>query len=341
MTGLAGVLAAISAFGAEGDADVRERTDLLDINVRARVDWQNTWRESHTDNENSGFEGKYLMMRLDGRIVDGLTYSWRQRFNKAAFDGSFFDATDWVYVSYATHGFDFTAGKQAVAIGGWEYDRNPVDLYSTGVFWQNVACWQMGVSAGWQFTDNDHLQFQASQSMFHTGENKNMYGYSLLWRARHGLWQPIWSVNLTEYAKGKYINYIMLGNRFDYRNVALEFDLMNRYAGGQAFLLRDCSLVADISWRISPAWKVHGKYTYDANKAHNGADSFVLEGTELNMAGAGVEYYPLRKKRTSLRLHANCYWSWGKNANAADIMQSKTTVLDCGVTWDMNLLKLK
>lgn len=341
MTGMAALLTAMTAFGAETGSVEKEQTDLLDINVRARVDWQNTWRDSSTDDSDSGFKGKYLMMRLDGRIVDGLTYSWRQRFNKAAFDSSFFDATDWVYVTYETAGFDFTAGKQAVAIGGWEYDRNPVDLYSTGVFWNNVACWQLGASAGYRFSPSDHLQFQASQSMFHTKENRNMYGYSLLWRGTHGLWQPIWSVNLTEYLPGKYINYIMLGNRFDCGPVALEFDLMNRYASGQAFLLRDCSVVADLSWRINPAWKVHGKYTYDVNNTHNGADMFVLPGTELSMAGGGVEYYPLRKKRTSLRLHANCYWSWGKNANPSDVMQSKTTVLDMGVTWDMNLLKLK
>lgn len=331
-----------AAQAAQTDSVTARHTDLLDINVRARVDWQNTWEDSHVRDSDSGFEGKYLMMRLDGRIVDGITYSWRQRFNKAAFDGSFFDATDWVYVDWATGDFNFTAGKQAVAIGGWEYDRNPVDLYGTGVFWQNVACWQMGVSAGWTPRDSDdHLQFQVSQSMFHSSGNRNMYGYSLLWRGTHGLWSPIWSVNLTEWAKGRYINYIMLGNRFDYDAVTLEFDLMNRYAGGQAFLLRDCSVVADLSWRPSPAWKLHAKYTYDVNRAGNAADSFVLPGTELSMAGGGVEFYPLRKARTSLRLHANCYGSWGRNTNDADLMQDRTVVLDCGVTWDMNLFRLK
>ncbi|MCM1319783.1 MAG: OprO/OprP family phosphate-selective porin [Muribaculaceae bacterium] len=332
------------AFAAENETDNmsdKQTTDLLNIDVRARVDWQNVWYDGTTDDSNSGFEGKYLMLRLDGRIVDGLTYSWRQRFNKSTFDSSFFDATDWLNVTYETNGFDFSAGKQVVAIGGWEYDRNPVDLYSTGVFWQNVNCYQLGVSAGYQFTAKDHLLFQVSQSMFHTAQNRNMYDYNLLWRAQHGLWQPIWSVNLSEYAPGRYINYIMLGNRFDYGKAYLEFDLMNRYAHHQAFLLRDCSLIAEIGYAITPAWRLHAKYTYDVNKANNNADLYVLPGTELSMAGGGIEFYPLKKKRTALRLHANCYGSWGKNANAADVMQSKTVVLDFGVTWDMNLLNLK
>jgi len=339
-TAMAALMLAASSQAAQtaGNDSV---TDLLNIDVRARVDWQGTWNDSHMDDSNSGFEGKYLMMRLDGKIVDGLTYSWRQRFNKAAFDSSFFDATDWLNVTYATSGFDFSAGKQVVAIGGWEYDRNPVDLYSTGVFWQNVACYQLGASIGWQFTPDDHLLFQVAQSMFHTSDNRNMYGYNLLWRARHGLWQPIYSINLTEYVPGRYINYIMLGNRFEYDKAYLEFDLMNRYAGHQKFLLRDCSLIAELGYSLSPAWRLHAKYTYDVNHTGSGADLYVLPGTELHMAGGGIEFYPLRRKRTSLRLHANCYGSWGRNANHADIMQSKTTVLDFGVTWDMNLLRLK
>ena len=337
---MAAMLPASAVETPESASDHRT-TDLLDITVRARVDWQNEWQDSETVDDNSGFEGKYLLMRLDGRIVDGLTYSWRQRFNKAAFDGNFFDATDWVYINYDNGLFSFRAGKDAVAIGGWEYDRNPVDLYSTSVFWNNVACWQMGASAGVHITPKDHLRFQVSQSMFHTSENRNMYGYSLMWSGQHGIWQALWSLNTTEYTPGRYINYISLGDRFDYGPVALEFDFMNRAASHQAFFFKDCSVVADLSWRINPAWKIHGKYTYDVNKSGTGADRFVHDGTELNMAGAGVEFYPLRKKRTSLRLHANCYTSWGHNANPADVMQAKTTMLDCGVTWDMDLLKLK
>lgn len=342
----------IPTYAAEGEAEVptstsditnpkKEQTDLLNITARARVDWQNVWYDGETDDSNSGFEGKYLMLRLDGRITDGLTYSWRQRFNKTILDSSFFDATDWMTVTYETDGFDFSAGKQIVAIGGWEYDRNPVDLYSTGVFWQNVNCYQLGVSVGYQFTPQDHLLFQVNQSMFHTKANRNMYDYNLFWRAQHGLWQPLWSVNLSEYAPGRYINYIALGNRFDYDKAYLEFDLMNRYAHHQAFLLRDCSIIAELGYALTPAWRLHLKYTYDVNNTHNNADLYVLPGTELNMLGGGLEFYPLKKKRTSLRLHANCYGSWGKNTNRADVMQSKTAVLDFGVTWDMNLLNIK
>ena len=41
---------------------------------------------------------KFLNLRLDGKITDNLSYSWRQRFTKTIKDGNFFDATDRVYL---------------------------------------------------------------------------------------------------------------------------------------------------------------------------------------------------------------------------------------------------
>lgn len=323
------------------NTSTRANTDLLNIRLKARADWQGTWQDGDMEDANSGFEGKYLMMIVDGRITNGVTYSWRQRFNKSTFDSNFFDSTDWLNVTYTVSDFDFSAGKQVVGIGGWEYDRNPVDLYSTSLFWQNVPCFQFGVSAGYQFTPNGHLMAQVSQSMFHSSSNRNMYGYNLLWKGTHGIWQTLYSANLTEYAPGKYINYLMLGNRFTPGNFEIELDLMNRAASHQTFLFKDCSVIGEIAYRPAPAWRIHGKMTYDVNRTHTAADLCVLPGTELSMAGGGIEFYPLKKKRTSLRLHANCYHSWGKNSNSADLMQKGTTVLDFGVSWDMNVLNLK
>ena len=58
----------------------------------------------------SGFRGSYLNMRLDGQICEGLTYSYRQRFNKLS-DRTFFDATDWIHIDWkATDWFTLGGG---------------------------------------------------------------------------------------------------------------------------------------------------------------------------------------------------------------------------------------
>ena len=115
----------------------------------------------------------------------------------------FFDATDWIYLNYATGKFNIAGGKQVVAIGGWEYDRHPADLYSTSVFWQNIPCYQLGASVGYDITGKDRLTLQATQSLFHTSANRNMYAYNLMWNGSHGIYTSIWSTNLVEYLPGR------------------------------------------------------------------------------------------------------------------------------------------
>lgn len=318
-----------------------ERPALFKLDATARVDWQIDRPYSHTDDAATGFKGKYLMLRMDGQIYKGFTYSWRQRFNKQITDGSWFDATDWIYINYATSDWNFRVGKDVVAIGGWEYDAAPYNIYDGSVFWNNIACYQLAVSAGYNLTADDRLTAQISQSPMRTSYNSNMYGYNLMWNGHHGCFDAIWSANLLEYAKGRYINYLMLGNKFTFDKFTAEIDLMNRASSHQTFLFKDCSIVADLGYSPAERWRIFAKYSYDVNKSGTAADNLVLDGTELNMTGAGLEFYPLLKNKTSLRLHGGLFYSWGKNANAADPMQSKTLFATIGVTWHMNLLNIK
>ncbi len=312
--------------------------EILRMDVEARIDWEGVRTDGNTDDANSGFKGKYLLLRVDGEIMSGLTYSWRQRFSRHA---TGFDSTDWVWLNYATDGWNFQAGKEVVAIGGYEYDRAPIDLYGTSVFWNNIPCFKLGVLVGRQLGQNDKLSFQVSQSPFVTSDNNNLYGYNLLWNGSHGIFESIWSVNMMEYEKGKFINYISLGNKFTVDKVWLELDFMNRATRHQKFLFKDCSLVAELSYKPTDRWRLYGKYTYDVNKTDSHADYTVFAGTHLNMAGGGLEFMPLAKDRQRLRLHAGAFYSWGENANSADYMQNKTLYFTAGLTWNMNLLNVK
>lgn len=321
-------------------AETSGTDEILHLDVAARIDFQQDMPDGHTDNKETGFKAKYLVIRADGKIVKGLTYSWRQRLNKLHSDPSFFDATDWVYLNYDIDRWHLQAGKEVVAIGGYEYDRAPIDLYSCSVFWNNIPCYDLGVSAGYDLTPRDRLTFQTVQSPFFTKDNRNLYAYNLMWNGHHGWYDAIWSVNMIEYQKGRYINYIALGNKFSCGNVWLELDLMNRAASRQVFFFRDCSIMAELSWSPASMWRIYGKMTYDVNKSGTDSDYAVLDGTELTMAGAGVEFFPLRKNRHTLRVHADAFYSWGNNANADNVMQHNTLFASVGLTWHMNLLNI-
>lgn len=319
-----------------------QQQELLRFDAETRVDYQYIGRDRdgdfNTNDASTGFQGKYLMFRVDGIITEGLTYSWRQRFNKAQ---AFFNGTDWLYLNYSFNDWSISGGKEVVAIGGYEYDRYPVDIYGSSVFWNNAPCFKFAAAIGYNITSHDNLKFQISESPFINDDNHNIYGYNLLWSGSHGFYESIWSANMMEYAKGKFINYLALGNKFKADKMWLEFDFMNRAASHQKFFFKDCSVMAELSYKPDSRWRVFGKYTYDVNHAGNGADLIVTDGTELSMAGAGVEFFPLVNTRHRLRLHASCFYSWGKNANSGDLMQDKTLYVSTGLTWDMNLLSIK
>lgn len=315
---------------------------LLNIQGETRFDYQRDWLDGTTVKDNTGFMGRYLNLRVNGTITKGLSYSWRQRLNKTHADASFFDATDWLYLNYDINDrWSVAGGKQVVGIGGWEYDRAPIDLYGCSVFWNNVPCYQIGASGSLNVTGNDKLTLQFCESPFYTKENRDMYAYNLMWQGKHGCFSSLYSANLIEYTRGHYISYIALGNKFNFDKVQLELDIMNRAAEHQAYFFKDMSVMGELSFRINEKWNIFGKATYDVNKTGNDADMIVSDGTELTMVGAGAEFFPVQNNRHSVRIHANCFYSFGKNGNPANEMQDKTMILNVGVKWCMNFFTLK
>ncbi|MBO5885818.1 MAG: hypothetical protein J6Q43_03555 [Bacteroidaceae bacterium] len=64
------------------------------------MDYQREYLDGDAVKANSGFRGKYLNVMLFGTINEHWSYSYRQRLNKAHADQSFFDATDWIHITY-------------------------------------------------------------------------------------------------------------------------------------------------------------------------------------------------------------------------------------------------
>ena len=103
-----------------------------------------------------------------------------------------------------------------------------------------------------------------------------MYSYNLLWNGNHGWFNAIYSINMIEYLPGRFINYIALGNKFTVDKLTLELDLMNRASRRQTFLLKDISIMGEISFRPTEKWNIFGKMTYDVNRSGSDADMCVL-----------------------------------------------------------------
>jgi hypothetical protein len=330
---------------ASGTVSAQQLVDpTVNLNVEARFDYQYDNIDGNAIDENSGFKGKYLNLQLSGHLNKYLTYSWRQRLNKSAYDGSFFDATDWVNLTYSPNEtWSFSGGKEVVAIGGYEYDRAPINVFRGSEFWNNIPCYQFGVSSTYAITGGkDKIMAQICTNPFHKViDNSNTYAYNLMWMGNHGVFNTLYSVNLIEYTPGHYINYIALGHLFDFKRVTLELDLMNRASSHQTFLFRDASVMANLGVKVAEPVTIYAKGTYDVNHTDSYSDFTVLPGTEIKMAGAGVEYHPFKIKNQDVRLHAYYFYSWGKNGNPDGALANKNSFVEVGLTWTMNILKSK
>ena len=321
-----------------GSMTMAQGDEKVNLRLEARGDFQYENVEGHTVDGTTGFRGKQLNLRLNGNINDSWSYVYRQRMGKPNGDASYFDAVDHINLTYTTGAWSFTGGKQTVAVGGYEYDRAPIDFYFGSEYWYNMACYQWGVNAKYNFGNesNDALMLQVVQSSFRS-VNPSMLSYNLLWTGSYGWLDVLHSVNMLEYLPGKFVNFIALGHQFNMGDFKLQLDWMNR-ADVEHFGFDDFSLMADLSWSASEKLNVFGKATYDVNK-DNVADYCVLPGTEVTRVGAGVEYFPIEGSR-DIRFHAGYSYSWGTNTNLAEgTVWNNHSFFTIGATWLMSVLK--
>ena len=319
---------------------VASKKQPISVHFNVRVDWENHLTDlGDSVGYESAFSGKYINFMLNGNISDKFSYHFRYRFNKITSFGEFFNAVDWAYLDYDINpNWRVSAGKQMVYIGGFEYDYAPIDVY----FWsganENITCYEMGVSG--QYTTNDGRNTfvaQITNSPFSSRSIRfeNMYAYNLAWYGNYGVYRSIWSVNMMNYAKGKFVNYIALGNRFNIGSVlAVELDYVNRYYLGQGSFFGDFSLIGNLIINIKNRANIFVKGGFDYNDTGNddvlvGVPVFwPAEGivpSKSGYIGAGAEFFPLKNSK-DIRLHA--YWTTN---NRADNFKSHTVAV--GFTW--------
>ena len=324
------LLIVILPMAAQGDK-------LVNIGLQARVDYQREYLDGNSVKEHSGFKGKDVSILTNGKLNEQFSYNYRQRLYRGHGNESFFNATDFLYLTYRPdERWSFSGGKQIFEIGGYEYDLAPIDIFFLSEYCSNIACYQMGVNAGYSFDNGkDLLRLQFSQSPF-SQDDSDLYAYNLMWNGSHGCFDSIWSLNMIEYLPGKFINYLALGNRFTFGKVTLFADFMNRSLVDRMSFLRDFTLIGKVEYSFSDKLSVFGKASFDHNDLDEAGDWCVMPGTSMGRVGCGVEYFPLSDR--NIRLHATFCHSFGDNGNHAGALLADQQIASVGLTWKMRLL---
>ncbi len=303
------------------------------LDVELRGDWQYENLDGNSILGNSGFDGKFFNFRMDGSLLENLSYSIRYRAQKVQADP--FAATDWATLTYSTDKWDFSAGKQVVAIGGYEYDRAPIDIYFASEYWHQIACYQFGASATFKGGENTRITAQICRSPYDY-MRENLYAYNLMWTDK---WDDcltiLHSFNVLEYAPNKFVEYVALGHLFELGRVAIEFDYMERI-DHECLDGINASTMLDLKWKMSEKFHFFAHGSYDVNKSTSVADLTVMPGTEMWRMGGGVEYFPFGNK--NVRFHVATAYAFGKQTNLlGGGLLDEHLMVQFGLTWRINL----
>ena len=325
--------------------------DKLSVEGRADFDYF----DNDKDGNKSGFDGKYFNFEMKGSFLDDFSYRIRQRIDMT----DKCSKTDFMILSYHTNkNFSITAGKMPLAVGGWEYDLPPIDVYFASLFWNNFACYNVGAQLEYHSNNKKHdIIFQVTNSTFTPNKFDGMYAYNLIWYGNVGPLKTSYSINMMEQKKGEYINYIALGNDFNLGKLHFVLDFINRaFFDQKDFFLGDFTLIGEVKYAFNDKFTLMAKGGYDRNKhsytkevEENGVmtsqpqayDMTVAPGVEYTFAGLGFESYPYKGNK-NIRLHGFVALN-DLNDQADDMTGSDSSRLslqcNLGLTWRINFVK--
>lgn len=305
--------------------------------------------------KSAGFGGDGLFLNVDGRISKHFTYSLCQRmFASNGDDDSVFGSTDWLTLGYEVGNFSFSAGKDALAVGSFEYDAYDLDSYfdMSSMFYNNIECWQWGLTAMWtNDSETSSFAFQAANSPFaFSPSSDNLYAYSLAWYGAWERYESIWSLNMFEYDGGRFVKCLALGNMFHFGDFSLGVDYMMRADRLKDIFNRDLTLTVAPAWEFGDRFRLFGRFGFEKSAddlpydftgeyltaeeryaANDGCETllpaFVTADKNYIFYGMGLEFFPLKTNK-SIRLHA----AWASNNYTG------RHAINVGLTWKFDVV---
>lgn len=299
-----------------------------------------------------GFGGDGLYLNIDGKIDEHFSYSLCQKFFSAhGDDDSVFDNTDWLTLSYELGNFTFTAGKDVLMLGSFEYDAYDIDSYfdMNSMFYNSFSAYQWGVKAMWTNpSETTSVAFQVTTSPFsYVPREEHMFSYNLGWYSSLDCYESIWSVNFMEYAPGEFVKMLALGNVFYIGDLSLGLDCIMRGADLKSVGKDEVTINFMPSYDFGGKVRLFGKLGWESSSADLPYDfwgeylsvddmhvanqenyytmpAYIIPGQDYWFYGAGVEFFPTE----SVRLHA----VWASNNYT-----SRHTI-NIGVTWKFDVV---
>ena len=353
------VLAALFFSGNRAAAQVVFSPVFTQIRLEARADFDYYRIENDGTTTNPfGFHGKYFNFVVGGDLNDKFSYFFRQRVIAQDGSVSFFDNTDFLYLTYHPNkNWMFRLGKDALAVGGFEYDAAPIDVLFSTNYWDNFYCFQLGGAVAVKSDDGNHMVLAqvATSPYVHYGAalgfpagqewRSGLLSYSLYWSGKMGHFSTLYSVNMFERNDNSWMNYIALGNKLIYDRWDLYVDLIH-HALSRKDLGKNFAAIGCFNYHLTEEFNIYGKVSYEQNKSEvdlqsaTPLDCLITAGSKISKYGIGFEYNPSFCK--DVRFHG--VLSYCQNHREQPLVSinnsTNTFTVNFGITWHMNIHRM-
>lgn len=361
-------LVAALFFACQANSQVIFSPVFTQIRLEARADFDyqhvETWSaltDPPTTTSNPyGFHGKYFNFVVGGDLNDKFSYFFRQRIIAQPGHVSLFDNTDFLYLTYHPNkNWMFRLGKDALAVGGFEYDAAPIDVLFSTNYWDNFYCFQLGGAAAYKSNDGNHMilaQVANSPYVYYGATlgtalgqewRTGLLAYSLFWSGKFGHFNTLYSVNMFERPDNGFMNYIALGNKLIYDRWDVYYDLIHHALDADDWG-KNFAAVFCFNFHLTKDFNIYGKCSYEQNHSEVdflntsglGLDCLIPAGHSYAKYGFGFEYNPSFCK--DVRLHGVLSYCRNgiENAAGAENDRINTVTANIGITWHMNIHRM-
>ena len=300
---------------------LEKKTEAISIYFNTHVSFQDRF---NGDDSGASFVGRQLRFEMLGNITKHWGYRFRYRLNRPGVQQSdnFSNNIDFMMIRYKFNDrFELTAGKEGVALGGYQYDDNPIQVLEFCDWLTGIDGFHLGFQGTYNMTKNQALILSLHNA---NNDRTNAYyfedptiksshfplGATACWSGSFfgGKLQTLWSYTLLSEVQNNLGHLVMTGTKLNMKKWQLILDYYGAWedvdhhkivssdmtkALGTTTLARDTryhSVLLDGCYQPTPHWNLTAGVRYET--ASSSADP-AFTGYRTNIGyQAAVQWIP-------------------------------------------------
>ena len=222
---------------AERVLKLEKKTEAISIYFNTHMSLQ---ERADGDDKGASFVGRQLRFEMLGKVGKKWSYRFRYRLNRPGYQQSdnFSNNIDMMVINYKFNDrFTLSAGKLGCALGGYQYDDNPIQVLEFCDWLTGIDGFHLGVHASYNVTKNQTLIL----GLYNTNNDRTKVYFSedpdiksahfpvaptLCWSGSFfgGKLQTLWSYTMLNEVKRNFGHLIMTGTKLNLKKWQLYLD---------------------------------------------------------------------------------------------------------------------